>query len=49
MAVSPSVRARCACTAACTRSERGACLADGVSAIVEVTGTVERVSCVLRG
>ena len=49
MKKSPIIRARGACTAACVRSERGVCTAAGVSAAVEVAGTVEGVCCVLRG
>ena len=45
----PIIRARGACTAACVRSKRGACTAEGVSAAAEVAGTVEGVCYVLRG
>ena len=46
---SPISRAKDACTAACVRSERGACTAESVSVAMEVAGTVEGVCCVLRG
>ena len=42
---SPIIGARDACTAACVRSERGACTAEGVSAAMEVVGTVECAEC----
>ena len=46
---SPIIRAKDAFTAACVRSERGACTAESVSADMEVTATVVGVWEMLRG
>ena len=48
--MSPITRTRGACTAVCTRSERGARTAQGVSVTMKVAGTAEEGVCrVLRG